>query len=676
MKKIIFLIGVMLFAKNSNLDFLNTLNEVTEIATKNRLNLDRTPSNANIIKRDFILNSGAKTLIDVVRYLPGVEISYNSVGKKQIIIRGNKSSYRDKIKFLVNGIDVTNNFYSNQYYYYNFPAALIKRVEFTKTPDSVGYGDKAFLGVINLITLDELDDNIASFYGNSDGAFYGSLFQKYKDFLIDIHYGKSEADLEPRTSYLVDIQKGIFYPYRSGIEPNTLEKSIGLGIRYKKDNSLFSYRIEYFENGDFYGLENVTPVVKDKTTKTMNQYLNFNNEAELNFNWKNSFNAGVKNFSFNAEYRLFPYDFNVSKDFNPSKDMIEGAQIKEIELYAKNSLKFVNDKHTVKFLTEAKYAKPYDVYYLNYIPEQNNKKKLKGNEGILNGDVNRKVFSLGLEDLYIVNEKLVTTLGYRYDHYNDFGSSNSYKVGGVYKYKDNNIFKLLFNRAFRAPSWIELYSKTEASFNGNPDLKPETIDMSEFIWILKRDGLYRMQFSAYYGVNQNYIIRKLSATSTKRTYTNLGTYYIKGFEIAFNQNIQKFKYNISYSFNKNRADFSEKISNIDMLDYPGVRKHMIKGYGVYKIDDNLNLFLSSIYGSSMDVPHGESVKSYFTINANIKYSENDTTFLLGVENLTDRKNYEIVMPSDIFNNRYFFEKDGAQIPDNGRRIYLSVIKKW
>jgi len=133
MKKILLVILSIFFAfASENEDFLQVLNEVSEIATQTKINIDKAPSNVDVIRRDFIIKSGAKTLLDVLKYIPGVELSMSSSGKKELIIRGNKSTYRDKIKFMINGVEVTNNLYTNQFYYYNFPASLIKRVEFTK----------------------------------------------------------------------------------------------------------------------------------------------------------------------------------------------------------------------------------------------------------------------------------------------------------------------------------------------------------------------------------------------------------------------------------------------------------------------------------------------------------------------------------------------------------------
>lgn len=108
MKKIVFLIFfVFLFASDKN-NFLKVLNETNDIAYENRINIDKIPANMDILKRDFIIHSGAKTLLDLLKYIPGIEISRTSSGKTQLIIRGNKSDFIDKIKLMINGIDVTN----------------------------------------------------------------------------------------------------------------------------------------------------------------------------------------------------------------------------------------------------------------------------------------------------------------------------------------------------------------------------------------------------------------------------------------------------------------------------------------------------------------------------------------------------------------------------------------
>jgi len=674
---LILLISISIFAQTNEDDFLKTLNEVSEIATKTKLNIDKTPSNVTVINRDFIIKSGAKTLLDILQYVPGISISISASGKKQIIIRGNKSTYRDKIKFLINGVSVTNNLYSNQFYYYNFPASLIKRIEITKTPSSVIYGEHAFLGVINIITLDDLDENQFSFYQSSKRETVLTAFNKFGNFLIDGHYEISNLNIRKVKSYLIDIPNTSYSLFRTQ-KPNTYEKNTGIGIRYKKENSTLSYRIEYYKKGNFFGIVNVPPLKHDKGVNFIYQYLQYDYNKFITDNLKNCFITGIKNYIWDGEFRVFPYDFNESVPHNnPNKDIIEGAKIHEYELYVKNLLTFSNEKHIANFVIEGKFAKPYDYYYLQYIPELNNKRKLTGNNNVLKEDIKRKVFSIGAQDLYIINENFSIVYGGRFYHYNDFGNNFSYKIGSVYNVNKKTTFKLLYNTAFRAPSWVELYAQSAASFNGNPDLKAEKIKMTEFIWLQKFLENDKFKFTYYTGSINNYIGREYSLNTGKKIYHNLGKMSVRGFEANYKKIFIKGYVNVSYSYNANKAKFSKYIHNINTYEYLGIRKNWYKGYGVYKINKQVNIFNGIIYGTKIKTPYYvKNIPSYFSWNINLNYHKKNSEIIIGIDNLTNHANYELDYPSDFIYGRYFFVLQKARIPKIGRRFYLSLVKKW
>jgi len=448
MKKLfIFIFSFLVLFASDEEEFLKTLNEVSEIATQSKLNIDKTPSNVDVIRRDFIIKSGARTLLDLLKYIPGVDIAMTSSGKRQLIIRGNKSVYRDKIKLMINGIEVTNNLYNNQLYYYNFPASLIKRIEFTKTPDSVLYGENAFLGVLNVITLDNIDDNMVNFYISNKSQTTFALFDKINNNLLaDFHYLYSNPEVYSPKSYLVDLQELKAIPFRDETRANTLEKNVGMGLKYTKEKSTLRYRVEYFKKGDFFGIERVTSLRKDKFINFLYQYLNYNYSDYLKYNLKVSFDLGVKNYIWDGEFRTFPYDFNESVDHNdPAKDIIVGAKINEIEFYAKNLIKYETGKHNINFILETKFAKPYDYYYLQYIPIFDNKEKLTGDNNVLKEGIKRVSKAIGIEDLFTLNEKISFVYGFRHDHYSDFGGANSYKLAGVYNLNQKTTFKLLFS---------------------------------------------------------------------------------------------------------------------------------------------------------------------------------------------------------------------------------------
>ena len=671
MKKLylILFLSLAVFA-NEQEDFLKTLNEVSEIATKTKLNIDKTPSSVDVIKRDFIIKSGARTLLDILQYLPGIEISMSASGKKQIIVRGNKSTFRDKIKFLINGREVTNNLYSNQFYYYNFPAALIKRVEFTKTPDAVLYGDHAYLGVINIITLDNLNDNEFDFYQSSKKQTSFTFFQKSENFLVDGYYSLSNPGIKKTTTLLVDLKKYKAYPFRSN-RPNEYEKNTGFGIKYKKQNSTLSYRINYYQKGNFFGIVNLPPLKHDKHINFLHHYLNYNYSEFITPDIQNSFNTGIKNYIWRGFFRIMPYDLNPSD--NADKDFIEGARIAEMEYYINNRTTYNSDRHIINILLNGKYAKLYNKKYIEYISALNNKTE----KNLLNKkNVFRRFISLGAEDLCILNENFSFIYGGRYSHYSDFGNDFSYKVGSVYNMNKKTTFKLLFNTAFRAPSWAELYVKSAASFNGNKNLKAEKIKMLEFIWLQKIFKNDKFKAVFYTGKESNYIGRKISLASGKKVYRNLGDYLVRGFELNYKKIYQKGSFNISYSHNCNKALFSSKIDTIDYYKYPGIRRNLYKGYNIYNLSENISLFTGFIYGSKIAMPVVNALRSYFSLNTNINYHKNNNSVIFGINNLTNHSNDYISMPGDLIKNQYIFIQNKGNIPLTGRVFYINIIKKW
>lgn len=664
---------VSLYASKEE-DFLKTLNEVSEIATKTKLNIDKTPSNVEVINRDFILKSGARTFLDAIKYLPGIEISMSASGKREIIIRGVRTTYRDKIKFLINGHEVTNNLYSNQFYYYNFPANLIKRIEFTKTPDAVMYGDKAFLGVINIITLDKLDPNQFSFYQSSKKQTTLTLFNKLSDnFLIDLHYAISDPDIKKIKTNMIDLSNNEIKTVRIN-RPNELEKSTGAGIRYKKENSEISYRIEYFQKGNFFGIINLPPLKDDKHVNFIHQFLNYHYSKYLNSYIKNCFNIGIKHYEWKGAFRIVPVDFNFS---NPQSDLIQGARIKEVEYYISNNLRYNSESHIANLIVEGKYSFPYDVYYFEYVPAYNNKKTLYGTNSLLRKGIKRKVFSIALEDLYIVNDQLSFTYGGRYSNYNDFGNNFSYKLGSVYNITSKTTLKFLFNTAFRAPSWVELYSNTAASFNGNPNLKAEKIKMFEFSLLHSFVNNDKLKFTLYKGKSYDYITRKFTyGNSGKQIYDNLGDLIIKGYEISYKKVYKKGIAYINFSHNNNKSRFSLIRNGVDYYKFLGIRKNIAKAYNIYNFNNHFSLFTSAIYGSRIKTPVMYTLNSYFSLNANLNIRHKNTSVVFGIDNITNHNNNYISLPTDTVDGRYVFFQEKMRLPMQGRKFYINFIKQW
>ncbi|MEE9412319.1 MAG: TonB-dependent receptor, partial [Methylococcales bacterium] len=94
-------------------------------------------------------------------------------------------------------------------------------------------------------------------------------------------------------------------------------------------------------------------------------------------------------------------------------------------------------------------------------------------------NTDRSVWSLSLQDEWLITDDWLLTLGGRYDYYSDFGHTLNPRVGLSWTVNDQLTTKLLYGRAFRAPSFAEQGNINNPVFIGNPDLDPETIDTVE-----------------------------------------------------------------------------------------------------------------------------------------------------------------------------------------------------
>ena len=92
---------------------------------------------------------------------------------------------------------------------------------------------------------------------------------------------------------------------------------------------------------------------------------------------------------------------------------------------------------------------------------------------------NRTNYFAFLQDEWTFARDWSTTLGLRYDHYSDFGNTLNPRAALVWQTKYNLTTKLLYGRAFRAPSFAELYAINNPIRLGNANLRPETIDTLE-----------------------------------------------------------------------------------------------------------------------------------------------------------------------------------------------------
>ncbi|MBU3894963.1 TonB-dependent vitamin B12 receptor BtuB [Serratia rubidaea] len=122
----------------------------------------------SVVTRNDIDRWQAKSLTDVMRRLPGVDIAQNGgMGQNSsLFIRGTNSSH---VLLLIDGIRLNQAGVSGSSDLSQIPLSLVQKVEYIRGPRSAVYGSDAIGGVVNIITTREKNGTTLSAGVGSNG---------------------------------------------------------------------------------------------------------------------------------------------------------------------------------------------------------------------------------------------------------------------------------------------------------------------------------------------------------------------------------------------------------------------------------------------------------------------------------------------------------------------------
>lgn len=115
------------------------------------------PTAVTVVDREMIRASGARTLNDVFRLVPGFQTYSHSTEPARVSYHGlNDEDYSPRVQVLIDGRSMYSPLFGNGVNWATLPVALddIERIEVVRGTNAVSYGSNAFLGVINIITVD------------------------------------------------------------------------------------------------------------------------------------------------------------------------------------------------------------------------------------------------------------------------------------------------------------------------------------------------------------------------------------------------------------------------------------------------------------------------------------------------------------------------------------------
>jgi outer membrane cobalamin receptor len=410
---------LMVLADKLGVSVDDLLNMKISVSSKKALNTRESPGIISIVTEEEIRNSGARSLMDILRLVPGMEFGYDMDGAVGIGMRGIWGQ-EGKVLLLIDGQEMNELMDSTFQLGNHISVASIKRVEILRGPGSCVYGGNAELGVINIIT--KRSDDINGAYATATGGYMTSDFGRA---VVDFGAGKMFKALDfslTGTAGLANrTDRDYVDPSGNAYGPSTKVAREGLGSLNaninKGDLALrFIYDRYTTRTSDYIDGENAV-------YNTFDTYLG---EAKYDVAARDNLTVTPK---VNIKYQV-PYQYLDPKAYyNRSALRLTGNTIANWDYSEK--LNFVGGAEA--YIDNAK-----DHDGDPEVTFANGKKEVSY--------YNVSGFAQGLLKLPHTN----IVLGGRFDDHSDAGTAFSPRVGVTGPF-DKFHYKVIFSKAFRAP---------------------------------------------------------------------------------------------------------------------------------------------------------------------------------------------------------------------------------
>jgi outer membrane receptor for ferrienterochelin and colicins len=413
--------------------------------------------------------------------------------------------------------------------------AQFERIEVVKGAGSALYGSDALGGVINFISKKAPDygfsNNLSLNYGTYEDARFsdtlgfrsdkagGSLTGSYRTF--------GGYDLDPDNPQTIGLPESKFYSFSGKGE---LQVTNNVVARFFGDYSRRDISSYFFSGPTQMGTQ-VYDSRQDKTRYTLSP------EVDIALTGSTGVNLGLIYSKYNREEtRVYP---TFSDEQEPWLEW--------------NTQLNATGRHIWSALGQD--------HFLQLGYEFRNEKMDR--ENLLFPETNERQVERDINVLWLQNEFTLTPefkvgVGFRYDHYSDFGSELSPKLSAMFALTDDHRLRASYGHGFRAPSFGELYIDLGFFFKGNPDLKPEVSD--SFTAGYSYSGK-RAQGSIDYFYNKIKDGITFDLSRFPYTYRNLSSYTSQGINSSLMVNLAAgFSTSFSYSLIKQEDEEGEELS--------------------------------------------------------------------------------------------------------------------
>ncbi|HEY8936365.1 MAG TPA: TonB-dependent receptor plug domain-containing protein [Cyclobacteriaceae bacterium] len=591
------------FAKTQDLDSLLNLSAYTEeselqknlnknltVSSSKALGVRESPGIISLITAEEIQNAGARDLIDILRLVPGFDVSQDLQFVLGIGLRGNWAN-EGKVMVLMDGQPFNDLLYQSVAVGNRFPVDAIEQIEIIRGPGSAIYGGSAEYGVINIKTKAAESLNGVAVYGT--GGFHadavgrtngGVMMSKKSDNISwDASFFRGKGIVSDRNYQ--DLYKD---STAQNLAKTTMADPLNMnvGLRYKGLSARAMY--DYYKTSD--------PFL----------YIFFKN-----------FSADVKyNMKINPKITVVPqlkYYHQIPWSWGDRRTKESYFDIKAERLYGQLEMLYdVSRKINLNFG---------GIYFEDKGTDLLEGTAFHGNKTL--ALQNYAFFAQGLLKHRLVN----ATIGFRYEKNSRYGSAFVPRIG-LTKKIENFHFKVLYCQAFRAPSIQNINIAL-----GNK-IKPEKSDVAEIELGYQFTPEMLLTVNAFSMTTKRiltYGSRGMAGVDFVEWYTNATKSGSRGFEVIYSIRKKVFYANLTYSFsNAIKIDSTLQTYKVSQTtrQYTGMLMNKVTLNTNFNVTENLTFNTSFIYGGkryayttvdSNGDPVSTKLNPYLLVNGYLSY---------------------------------------------------------
>ncbi|CRY41273.1 TonB-dependent vitamin B12 receptor BtuB [Yersinia enterocolitica] len=547
---------------------------------------------ADVVTRDDIDRWQAKSLNEVMRRLPGVDIAqFGGVGQgSSMYIRGTEARH---VLILIDGIPLARTGIVNSVNLDQIPISLVQRVEYIRGPRSAVYGSGAIGGVINVITqTDQEGAQINAGIGSKGYQQYdGSVRQRFGDTLATLagSYQTSNGyNIKPDSPNPIDNDRDGFR-----------NKNFWAGLEHQ-----FSQEISGFIRG--YGYTNNS----DYDIGSLSSPAYSGDEERL---YNHTYDAGLRYASGAYSSQLIG-SYQKYKDYNFSSQYGRYGVATTLDNMDQRNVQWGN---TYSFESGTLSAG------LDW-----QQQRLTSSSQTISDTYKRDNTGLYLSGQQKIGNVTLEASG-RGDKDEQFGWHETWQTAAGWEFVPDYRVTLSYGTGFLAPSLGQQYGSQRFDIISNSDLKPEESRQ----WEAGLEGVtgpLDWRLSAYHNKIENLIDYSFDNSIFKGYYYNVNSATIKGVEWTGNLTTGIFTHGVTLQYIDPRNDLNNEVlarrskqQAKYQLDWTMFNLDIDISYQYYgkRYDNSTSAYSStqrelSSY-STVDVSAGYPVTSHLTVRGRI-----------------------------------------------------------